>query len=63
MLDRVDAGLGCPQNALRAMGVRGHLAAQAVRVGDDGRISSSVYCEACGSSPFDKHAAGGADLD
>ena len=33
VFDRVDARLGCEQDALRAVRVRRHLAAQAVRIG------------------------------
>ena len=63
VLDGVDAGLGGPQNPLRAMGVRGHLAAQPVRVGDDGLHLFEGVLRGLRIVALRQHAAGGADLD
>ena len=63
MLDGVDAGLGGPENALRAVGVRGHLAAQPVGVGDDGLHLFERVLRGLGIVALGEHAAGGADLD
>ena len=62
MLDGVDAGFGGPEDALRAVGVRGDLAAEAVGVGDDGLQLFEGVLAGLRVVAFGEDAAGGAIL-
>ena len=63
VLDGVDAGLRGPEDGLRSVGVRGDLAAEAVRVGDDGLHLFERVLRGLGVVALGEHAAGGANLD
>ena len=63
VLDGVDAGLRGPEDALRSVGVRGDLAAEAVRVGDDGLELFHGVLAGLGVVAFGEDAAGGGDFD
>ena len=52
-----------PEDALRSVGVGGDLAAEAVRVGDDGLHLFEGVLAGLGVVAFGEDAAGGADLD
>jgi hypothetical protein len=63
VLDGVDARLGGKEDALRAMRVRGHLAAQAVRIGHHGLQFLEAVLAGLRIVALGQHAAGGAHLD
>ena len=63
VLDGVNAGFSSPENPLLTVGVRGHLAAEAVGVGDESLHFFKRELGGIGVVALGEHAAGGADLD
>ena len=63
VLDGIDAGIGGEEDALRAVGVGGYFAAEAVGIGDQGLELVEAVLAGLRIVALGKHAAGGADLD